>query len=238
MSQDGKKNYPEKSLLSDGRKLAIQLLSLIDGVAPGAGLLSQQLAEYNIPDPLEKRRTIWHKDLNKRLEELSERLDGFDPRSLMENDNFITAVIETTPLAIKTHLESKRARLANVVLNVAAGRTVNDVLKGKFLGLIDEFSDEHFRMLDVLRSPKSCAELQKYADGNLSGSTFQVISLQLTADGISHQVQHVIYVDLQQHRLTPGDGASLGGGSSISDNNLTDLGQAFLSFISDPLTQI
>ncbi len=225
--------YPQEDGFSIARRLGIGLASYLDAVYPGAGFAAQQLAEQFIPNPIETRRAAFINEVVKGVSDLERRIDGFNSSKLLENDEFITAIMETAPLAMKTHLESKRRRFANVALNVAAGRTIHDVLKGRFLSLVDQFSDEHIYVLQVLGNPNSFPALRQYR-GNISGATFDVIKLQLDTVGISPDIQYIIYVDLQQERLAQGNAGSLGGGSSFSENNLTDMGKTFMEFIKAP----
>lgn len=234
MTQEVEKTYPKEGRGDVARRLGIALVGYFDALYPGAGFLAQQAAEQILPNPIERRKQAFFDYLVDSLETLQGRLDGVSVETIVKDEQFVTAMLECAPRAIKADRETKRQRFANVALNVAAGRTVHEALRGRFINLVDQFSDEHIHVLRVLANPYGYPELREYA-GQLSGPTFQVIQRQLNADGIAADVQFVIYVDLQQERLTPGAGAALGGGSNFSNDNLTDLGKAFLRFIDRPI---
>ncbi|EHP94977.1 hypothetical protein [Methylorubrum extorquens] len=53
--------------------------------------------------PMEVRRNNWFNSIGEGLRELQDRLDGFGPNQLGENEEFVSIVFETTQMAMKTH---------------------------------------------------------------------------------------------------------------------------------------
>ena len=95
----------------------------------------------------------WFNRIGEGLSELENRFDGFHPETLAENEDFISAVYETTSAAMKSNNDAKRDRLKNAVLNMAAGRSVSDALRGRFISLLQTFSEEHILLLKLCNDP-------------------------------------------------------------------------------------
>ncbi len=63
------------------------------GLTAVTGGLANDLLSLVLVPALQRRRDEWHKDLADVVEELEKRFCGFDPRSLGENEVFISATI-------------------------------------------------------------------------------------------------------------------------------------------------
>lgn len=228
------KVFPVSDPRNFGRKVAIGAVGAIDALIPMLGYAVQQILDGVVPNPLQKRQEAFINKLASEIDLLSRQLENFDPASLVTNDDFITAVAEIVPLAIKTNREEKRQRFVNAVLNVASGKTVADALRGRFIRLLDQFSDDHVLVLQILANPTGYPLL---TPGNvlIQGVALDVVQRHLDSIGMLKSIQTVVYEDLQQERLVKGNSNTLGGGASMSSKNTTDLGDAFLSFLTSPL---
>ena len=70
---------------------------------PYAGGALQILFDEVLQPNFEKRREEWLKKLAEVLQELTDRMKGFDPASLEINDQFVSAVSQATRIAMGTH---------------------------------------------------------------------------------------------------------------------------------------
>ncbi|MEE7456454.1 hypothetical protein MPAR168_15355 [Methylorubrum populi] len=129
---------------------------LVPVVGPAA---VQAILKNAVRLPMETRRNNWFNSIGEGLRELQDRLDGFDPNRLGENEEFVSTIFETTQMAVKTHRTEKLEALRNVVLNAAAGVQTDDVLRGAFLGYVDRFSSLHLKVLKLLSDPESVPEM-------------------------------------------------------------------------------
>lgn len=232
---DISEDYPENDSRNFGRHTALAALGGFDLLFPGLGYSAQQIASWAVPDPVEKRRADWFNKLSSDLRELSGRMEGFDPKSLGDNEDFITAVMEATPLAIKTHKEAKREAFRNTVLNVAAGHVIDDVLKGRFLQCLDQFSEAHIKVLRILHDPLSHPRVVDAAKNVYMGSPMTALGPEFKAQGVEGDILSVVLADLKQERMIGGGLNVMMSGDSVARKDTTALGDAFLKFIDSPL---
>lgn len=97
-----------------------------------------------IPSTLERRRHGWEAWVDQSLSELVQ--NGLDLDALAEDERFVTAVIQTTRIALGTHLEAKLRLLAGCLTSVALDPP-SDFLTSRFLRWVDDLSVEHFNEL-------------------------------------------------------------------------------------------
>lgn len=89
---------------------------LVAGV-PVVGGSVAELLELLLGPAVTRRRDEWLRRLADVLNDLTDRLEGFDPRSLSQNEPFVTAVVQATIIAIKTHDQEKLRSLGNALVN-------------------------------------------------------------------------------------------------------------------------
>jgi hypothetical protein len=105
--------------------------------------------------PLSKRREAWFLSLIERLRILEKKVAGFNIKALSSNGQFISAVMNATSTAIRTHQEEKLAALRNAVLNVALKSGLDDELQQTFINYIDDLTPSHLRVLSFYSDPES-----------------------------------------------------------------------------------
>ena len=239
MSSENKKvdpAYPSSDGLSSAGETAMSVLGAAAGLAvPIVGpAVTQAILKRAIKLPLEVRRSNWFNSLGEGLRELQDRFDGFDPEALGENEEFVSTVFEATEMAMKTHRKEKREALKNAVLNTARGFSIDDVVRGSFLGYIDRFSGLHLRVLDAQANPRS-AEYGAAAGNIYMGSRHVIIRKMLSDLNVSDDSLKRVYDDLSREGLTQGNEHSGMSADGLFTKNTTPIGEAFLAFISDPL---
>lgn len=146
-------NLPESSKGDALQALAKAGISLL----PIAGGHRVELFQYLIQPPLGKRRVAWMDEVGKKLHELEER--GLDLTMLQGNEQYITAVVQASVAAIRTHQKAKVDALRNEVVNIALGESADEMLQHPLVGLIDEFTEMHFRLLTFAKAPAPPAGL-------------------------------------------------------------------------------
>lgn len=127
------------------------LASLIPGLGELFGLLSS---------PVAQRRDAWLEDLARCLHDLEEKVAKFHLDDLEHNEKFVSATLQATQAAMKTHQREKREALRNAVLNVALGHEPETDRQTLFLSLIDRFTVLHLAVLRAFADPHGvCSQL-------------------------------------------------------------------------------
>lgn len=228
--------YPAKSdILSSGHEAAIGTLgAAVDLAVPLAGPLIQALIRKCVQAPLEVRREAWFNTIGGGLRELQDRLEGFDPDRLAENEEFVSAVAETTRIAMATHRAEKLKALRNIVLNTAAGLTVDDVSHGTFMALVERFSVLHLRVMHVLDDPLAAPEIDAIGG---AAAMMPVVDALVRAfhDKADRAVIGTVMNDLNSALLLQNIEASALTPDPMTSRCLTPLGNRFVRFITSPV---
>lgn len=204
---------------------------------PGVGGTAAQLFSAIVLPPLERRRNEWFESVADRLEELEKRVNGFSISALSENEEFITTLMHATTTALKNHHKVKLDMLRNAVLNVAAGRKIEDSVQLIFLRLMDELTPWHLHLLKFFENPR------KY--GEALGITYPT----WTGGGPSLVLEHT-FGELKGKRdfydqiardlynrglLTSADLHITMTGNGMFGGRASELGRSFLAFVTSPL---
>lgn len=122
-----------------GGKGLLSIIPFVGGVGSElVGLLSS---------PVAQRRDAWLEDLERRLRELENGVEGFRFDNLGTNEQFVSAVLQATQSALRSHQAEKLDALRNAVLNVAIGTEPFEDLQLIFLNFVDTFTPTHLRVL-------------------------------------------------------------------------------------------
>jgi hypothetical protein len=112
------------------------------------------------------RRDDWLEELRLELNEMNRKIAVLTPEALSTNQVFISALVQATQAANRTHEPEKREALKNGVVHVAIGQvtesekispadpivTRSDV-ELMFLNMIDGFTPTHFQVLKQCAAP-------------------------------------------------------------------------------------
>jgi hypothetical protein len=128
------------------------------GIIPLAGSSVAELLTATLESPLAKRRDNWLIKLYEGLRELQERVNGFDPNNLVDNEQFITAATYASQIVLRTHQQKKLEALKNAVLNSAIQTNIPDDYQIIFLNFVDTLTPSHLDVLSFARSPKTWLE--------------------------------------------------------------------------------
>ncbi|SFZ86665.1 hypothetical protein SAMN02983003_3859 [Devosia enhydra] len=227
--------YPQKDRTALGWHVSQTALGFLDIVFPGLGYSAQKLAERTIPDPLLKRQIEFYQRLAEGLKDLEGRFEAAAPTRLVESEEFISAIIETTPLAIKTHRETKRAAFANTVLNTAAGFKLDDAVRGRFLATLDQFSVGHIDVLKLLSDPMSRPSVQRAYQSFYMGAPKGLYAEEFATMGLAGDALEFILGDLQTNGFAQGSLNAMMTKQGVGQKMTTALGDAFLRFITQPV---
>jgi len=192
---------------------------------PIAGGPAVELFQQLVQPPLEKRRNAWMVEVGEKLHELEEK--GLDLSKLQGNDQFITAVMQASAAAIRTHQQAKLDALKNAVVNIALGETADETLQHILLGFIDELTEMHFRVLKFAKAP---VPPQGLSMGGLS----TVIEDNIPPLRGQGDLYNQLWKDLYTRGLLNTE--NLNGTMSVnglSQNRLSSIGQTLLNLITE-----
>lgn len=233
--EDEAGSFPQKDSTALGWHVSQAALGMLDIIFPGLGYGAQKVAERTVPDPLLKRQIEFFNRLASDLRDAQQRLDGLSPEQLVESEEFISAVIQTTPLAVKTHREAKRQAFANTILNTAAGNSLDDAVRGRFLAALDQFSVGHIEMLNLFADPMARPSVQQSYQSFYMGAPMSLYEKEIAAMNLSEDAVGFIISDLQSHGFIQGSLNVMMSKEGAGQKMTTPLGVAFLRFISKPV---
>jgi hypothetical protein len=223
--------FPDK----DTRTFGFAVAKGAIGEIPFVGGVLQEFVDRVIGDPLKKRQDEWFKSVGEALAELQGRFEGFDPSGLADNQEFLSTVYEASQQAMKNHRQEKLEALRAAVLNTALGIKLDEVLRSRFLALVDQYSPVHLRALRLLCDPTTSPEMTAAARRISMGSFDPVIKAAFT--GAEEAAVDVVLADLARDGLAESSPKVMQtGGDALLRKRSTALGDDFLRFITDPRT--
>jgi hypothetical protein len=233
MTEAGKYEPPEP--LSGDQAHALARAAL--GLLPFASGTAVELLNAIVAPPLEKRRLEWMESVASGLRAL-ENKKGMDIEKLSTNEAFIDTVLQATVAAVGTSRREKLEALRNAVLNSALPGSPNDSIRSYFLSIVEDLSVAHIQMLALFDDPPRWFQnrnLPSPATGILAGGLMGVVQAAYPDLAARREFADQVAKDLSARGLLGVNG--LGGmmsGSSLMAKRTTDLGSAFLSFITKP----
>lgn len=138
-------------------------------VVPLVGGALATVFETVFSAPIDKRKEEWLKELAATVDDLCHQVEGLSPETLSKNDLFISAYLQASNIAIRTHHESKLNALKAAVKNTVLLNDYDESKKLIFIRIIDEMTPLHFKVLHFLAIPEGyIAELNKNQGPNVS----------------------------------------------------------------------
>lgn len=114
---------------------------------PFIGGPAVELVQYWIGPPLTKRQGVWFGEVADAIQTLQRQHVPVD------SDQFITAVVHASRIAMGTHLDEKLKMLKAAIINCALPSAPSDIITMRFLRVVEELDPEHFVLLAYLRDP-------------------------------------------------------------------------------------
>lgn len=191
---------------------------------PVIGGAATELFQQVVQPPLVKRQLEWMERIGTAIETL--QAQGFTAADLQENEQFTSAVMTASRLALQTHQEEKLQALRNAIVNIATGVEPDETKQYMFFNYIESLTAQHIQILAVARAPKA-------PPGISMGGLGRVLEHNLPR----MQGQRTLYDQLWQDLHTKGlvNTNSLHTTMTrqgLETNRLTPLGESFLAFIS------
>lgn len=220
------------------QKLTIILASALPIVGP----IGAEVIGLLIQPQITKRRDAWLESLGRAVVHLMQQQESTTPEELAKSEEFTSAVLNTTLVALRTHQQEKHQALRNAVLNVAAGTAPNDDLQMLFLDAIDAFTPSHLRLLAFLKDPRAWLEghnLQiPILNGGLPSSVGAVVESAIPEWANHRQFYGLLFDGLAARGLVQGTSEVFGTTMTLNgalSSRTTELGRQFLAFITAPI---
>ena len=176
--------------------------------------------------PIERRRTTWMEGVTAELHRLASA--GIDIEGLQSNDQFISAVMQATVIAQRTHRQEKLNALRNALLNIATGQAPDEALQSIFLNFVDVFTDWHIKLLRLAQHPTATGEMTEL---------HQVLEHTYPQLKGHREVYDAVWSDLSSKALVSLQSVhgELSSHQTLVDKWTTPLGDLFLKFIAAPI---
>lgn len=120
------------------------------GAVPVLGPAVSELFQLAITTPAQLRQAQWQASVTEVLKQLIINVDGLSVESLSKNEDFLTAVIATTQIAMKTSRIEKINMLQAVIYRSGSGIELNDFVRNTFLQIVDRYVPDHVVVLRAL----------------------------------------------------------------------------------------
>ncbi|MEK5238061.1 hypothetical protein NST99_20415 [Paenibacillus sp. FSL L8-0470] len=197
---------------------------------------ASELFSLLIAPPLSKRRDAWLIRLAEGIDELRETISEFQIESLIDNEIFVTTVLQATQAALRNHHEEKLTALRNAVLNSAVGIDIDESIQLMFLNLVDSMTPWHLRVLLLFQNPEKWFEdNQRQAPQFSMGSPKGVLESAFNELNGKRSFYDILVKDLNTQGLLGIDSLhTMMTGSGAMAPRTTDFGNLFISYITPP----
>jgi hypothetical protein len=211
---------------ASGKDIAHAAGRAVLSAIPFAGGAAVEVFQHVIQPPLEKRRIEWMNDVGERLNKLED--EGVKLESLSDNEQFVSAVMSASQVAIRTHQAEKLEALRNAVENVARGQAPDEALQHLFFGFVDTLVPLQIQMLKLFQAPP-------LMDGISMGGLSLVLERSIPSLRGHRDIYDQFWRDLYARGLVNTDGLhTTMSGNGLSQKRTTSLGDQFLRFITRP----
>ena len=163
--------------------------------------------------------------VGEKLQELEAK--GLRLDELQKNEEFVSAVMHASQIALRTHQTAKLDALRNAIVNVAKGQAPDATLQNVFLNLVDSFTELHLRILKVFQAPSP-------PPGMSMGGLSSVLEHNIPGLRGHRELYDQLWKDLYSRGLVNTDGLHVTmSGSGLGQKRTTGIGDAFISFIEE-----
>jgi hypothetical protein len=228
MSDDPFAHRPE-DFLNRGLKVTVGSLPILGGALG-------DFLSFVVGGPAQERRDDFMKDTLRRLIDLEQRFESLKPETLRMNEAFQATFIQAAQASLRTAQAKKREMLGNAILNSAIG-TIDENVRQMFVQHIDRLTAMHVAILKLLNDPTGNPLARARAEKLMAGGLTEIVRSAIPELTGKDALANALVNDLEAMGLVTGAALNVTmSGSGLLQQRTTDLGRAFLRFISDPAT--
>lgn len=192
---------------------------------PMVGGPAVELFQFIVQPPLEKRREEWMREIGERLRALE--ISGLDLAALQQQPEFISAVMQASQAALRTHKREKLDALRNAVVNIARGQAPDETVQHLLLSFVDELSEMHLRILKVFSAPE-------LPPGLGMGGLDSVLEHNIPSLRGRRELYDQLWRDLYSRGLVNTEYMHVTmSGNGLGQRRTTELGESLLNFIAE-----
>lgn len=193
-------------------------------VVPVGGALITAVWDSIKGNTAQKRMDEWKCLIEERLSKLEISLEDIG-----YNENFTTAMLCASEMAIKTAEKQKRCYLANAVVN-AATADIEESIMMIYLDLVGKYTIWHLKILDFFENPKKFPGVSEssYYMGAPSQVLYQVYPELKANEGLVNKIIKELYAD---GMLSTENMNCMMTSSGMVASRTTELGDNFIRFI-------
>jgi len=197
-----------------------------------------------VKPPLLKKQERWMTLVTEGICRLAENISSFDPRVLVESENFAAAVLSATHAAMKTSDETKLKALRNAVLNTALAPDREANVRETLLYLIDRLTSAHLSVLGAFSTYEATRKELKNAHAVPAmplAADFPALSEDIDfANSLAFDLIDLNLLSMPRSIRYTGSAGALWmnqfGHLGTNQLTITELGIKLLRHISEPLT--
>ena len=216
-------HFPEKDIKEE---LPSAIVKAALSSIPYAGGALAELINLYFASAVEERRKDWLNELALVVKELKERLADVEKR--LESEEFQSAIITATRVAVATGQKDKLRYLRNALINIGCQIVPYDDLRSMFFNYVDQLTLSHIKVLDVLSKEDGKIWVKHPIDHN-SRTARQALLLGIPELNSDHLFLDLVANDLRIRGLGKID-LDLSVPNS-SPGQVNDMGTSFLKFI-------
>lgn len=222
-----------EDLKSSKGDYALTFGKAIAGSIPVVGSAISETLGLLITEPISKRRDAWIISLYDELKALECKVDGFKIESLIEDEQFVTVLINSIQLAIKNNNEIKLRALRNACINTAFKVNTDEDKQLIFLKYVDELIPLDIKLLYHFMDPrKRCEESGVNINKYYSGSPMSTFWDCNNEDNIDRSIVKMRMEDLISKNLMSNFGYNATCTSQgMLSSRLSEIGNEFMKFI-------
>jgi hypothetical protein len=215
------------------------------GTLPVVGPVVSELFQLAITTPSQLRQSQWHAAVSEVLNNLIAKVEGISPESLSKNEEFLTAIMATSSIAMKTAQKEKIKMLQAILYHSGSGTTLEIFVRNTFMQIVDRYVPEHLDLLKLLTEKSSLesafnkfkAEFPEQVGKNDSGISGEHCTVErLPKYLVPETIQgwaHELFDDLHRDGLVQGsEGFAFTYSPATELNIVTARGRAFIEFVS------
>jgi hypothetical protein len=236
MSEEKKRNkYPAPK--PDAKDRAHAALRSALAAIPYGGGAAIELVSAIVTPSLERRKSEWMEQVGLGLSELEDHFEEFSVEHLLEDEEFVTALMHAVQSAIRNHHNEKRRALRNAVLNVAIGHKPEEDWQLLFLHFIDALTPWQVTLLPYFQNPRTYGEARgiTYPDWSMGGPT-QVLEHTFSELKNCRDFYDQLVKDMHARGLLSTDSLHITmTGQGMFQKATTEMGDKFVNFITSPI---
>jgi hypothetical protein len=188
---------------------------------------------------LEERREKWFTELAEAVEELHQRMDGFDLETLTGDDRFTDAVVSATRTIEHTHQSEKIEALRNAVLNSTFPGAPDADTQAIMMNLVDQFTPSHLRLVTLWDDPPGWFASHGIPQPQAAFITSRTVTVEAGLPEMQGRQDFYLLVANELSSAGMLTVTTLKGNvqpPSLMSRLTTDFGRQFVRFISPPRT--